>query len=195
MMISNTIKTERLILRPWEEKDLKPFAELNADPRVREFFPRLLNVHESDASVKLMEEHIEKYGWGLWAAALIDTGEFIGFIGLEHIYFAANFIHEPAVEIGWRLAFEHWGKGYATEGALAALRYGFETLGLKEIFSYTAVQNIRSRHVMEKIGMHHDGQDDFDHPRIPEDNELKRQVLYRLGIDEWKKNNPEAVKK
>lgn len=188
-MITNTFKTERLILRPWEEKDLKPFAALNADPRVREFFPRVLTTHESDASVKLIEEHIEKYGWGLWAACLADTDEFIGFIGLEHVYFSLKFVEEPVVEIGWRLAFDHWGKGYATEGAIAVLRYGFECLGLKEIVSFTAVQNERSRHVMEKIGMTHDSRDDFDHPRVPEDSDLRRQVLYRLTVDEWKKQN------
>jgi 3-dehydroquinate dehydratase/shikimate dehydrogenase len=176
--MSHTIKTERLILRPWEEGDLKPFAELNADPRVREYFPNLLSREESDQSAKRMSDHIEKKGWGFWAASLIETGEFIGFIGLEDVYFKAPFT--PAVEIGWRLAFKHWGKGYATEGALAALKYGFETLKLKEIVSFTPVQNKRSRHVMEKIGMTHDPKDDFDHPKLPEDHPLRRHVLYKI---------------
>src|ERR1700722_1854011 len=166
--MNTIIKTNRLILRPWEEKDLEPFSGLNADPRVREYFPGLLSRQESDHSVKLMSEHIDRCGWGLWAVSLIETDEFIGFIGLEDVHFKAHFTHSPAVEIGWRLAFNYWGKGYATEGALAAVQYGFESLNLKEIVSFTAVQNRRSRHVMEKIGMHHDPKDDFDHPKLPE---------------------------
>ena len=181
-----TIRTERLILRPWQEDDLEPFAQLNADPRVREYFPGILSREESDASVKLASNHIERCGWGFWAASLIETGEFIGFIGLEDVYFSAPFNElTPAVEIGWRLAFNHWGKGYATEGARGALQYGFDKLNLEEIVSFTAVQNMRSRHVMEKIGMHHDEVDDFDHPKLQEGHPLKRHVLYRLKSNEW----------
>lgn len=181
------INTKRLILRPWTEEDLEPFAQLNADPRVREYFPGLLSRQESDASVALMSNHIQKYGWGFWATSLVETGEFIGFIGLENVLFSAPFNQlTPAVEIGWRLAFNHWGKGYATEGALAALRYGYETLGLEEIVSFTAVANLRSRQVMEKIGMHHNPEDDFDHPKLPEGHPLRRHVLYRLEKSKWK---------
>jgi 3-dehydroquinate dehydratase/shikimate dehydrogenase len=180
-----SIRTDRLILRQWKKGDLEPFASINADPRVREYFPGLQTREESDHSVSLVSGHIEKYGWGFWAASLVETGEFIGFIGLEDVYFQANFV--PAVEIGWRLAYKHWGKGYATEGALACLRYGFETLMLDEIVSFTAVENTRSRRVMEKIGMHHDSKDDFDHPKLPEGHPLRRHVLYRLDRDEWKK--------
>jgi 3-dehydroquinate dehydratase/shikimate dehydrogenase len=183
-----TVKTERLILRPWQESDLKPFAELNADPRVREYFPGILSREESDASVKLASNHIERYGWGFWAASLIKTGEFIGFIGLEDVYFTAPFNEfTPAVEIGWRLAFKHWGKDYATEGAKGVLQYGFDTLRLEEIVSFTALQNMRSRRVMEKIGMHHDEVDDFDHPKLQEGHPLKRHVLYRIKSKEWQK--------
>lgn len=110
-----SINTKRLILRPWTEEDLKPFAQLNADARVREYFPALLSTQESDTCVKLMSEHIQRCDWGFWAASLSETGEFIGFIGLENVYFSAPFNKStPAVEIGWRLAFNHWGKGYAT---------------------------------------------------------------------------------
>ena len=178
------IKTERLILRPWQAHDLEPFAKLNADPRVREYFPGLLSRKESDHFVKLMSDHINTWDWGLWATSLIETDEFIGFIGLQHVNFQAHFTQTPAVEIGWRLAFNYWGKGYATEGALAALRYGFDTLNLQEIVSLTPVQNQRSRHVMEKIGMHHDIKDDFNHPKLSDDHPLKRHVLYRLKKDE-----------
>ena len=128
------IKTKRLIQRQWIEDDLEPFAELNADPKVREYFPRLLSRQENDASVKLMSNHIDQCGWEFWAASLISTGEFIGFIGLEDVNFEAPFNRSsPAVEIGWRLAVNHWGKGYATEGAKAALQYGFKCKGSDQV--------------------------------------------------------------
>lgn len=180
------IKTERLILRQWRKEDLEPFAELNADPRVREFFPGLMSREECERSIKLMSDHITRCGWGFWAVSLIETNEFIGFIGLEDVYFQAHFT--PAVEIGWRLAFDYWGKGYATEGAKTALAYGFETLNLDEIVSFTATQNIRSRRVMERIGMHHNPRDDFDHPKLPEGHKLRRHVLYCLKQNEQKKS-------
>lgn len=176
------IKTERLILRQWKEEDREPFAELNRDPRVREYFTKLLTREESDESIKLISDHIEKRGYGLFAASLIETDEFIGFIGLQDVSFKAAFNElKPAVEIGWRLAFNHWGKGYATEAAKASLKYGFETLNLEEIVAITAVQNKRSRHVMEKIGMRYDPKDDFDHPRLPAGHPLTRHVLYRIS--------------
>lgn len=177
------IQTERLILRQWCEKDLEPFAQLNADTRVREYFPGLLSRQESDASVQFTSDHIERCRWGLWAASLVKTGEFIGFVGLQNVPFTAPFT--PTVEIGWRLAFNYWGKGYATEGAVASLRYGYETLNLEEIVSFTAVANQRSRHVMEKIGMHHDPKDDFDHPKLTEGHPLRKHVLYRLEKSKW----------
>jgi len=177
------IETARLILRQWQEEDLKPFAKLNADPRVMEYFPGLKTQAESDSAIKFMSNHIERYGWGFWAASLKATGEFIGLVGLEHVDFQASFT--PAVEIGWRLAFDYWGKGYATEGALACLRYGFEKLQLQEIVSFTATGNMRSRAVMERIGMHHDSKDDFDHPKLSENHPLRRHVLYRLSQQEW----------
>lgn len=188
-----TIETKRLILRPWTEEDLEPFAQMNADARVREFFPGMLSRQESDASVEIFSEHIENCGWGLWATSLAETGEFIGFIGIQKVNFSAPFNQKsPAVEIGWRLAFKHWGKGYATEGALAALKYGFETLGLEEIVSFTAVANQRSRHVMEKIGMHHRPEEDFDHPKIAEGHPLRRHVLYRLKKTMWQQQENNA---
>ncbi|MFN4174490.1 MAG: GNAT family N-acetyltransferase, partial [Parachlamydiaceae bacterium] len=177
------IKTSRLILRQWQDSDLAPFAALNADPRVREFFPSLQSREESDRDVKCASDHLARYGWGFWAVSLIETGEFIGFIGLEDIYFQAHFT--PAVEIGWRLAFDYWGKGYATEGAKAALKYGFETLRLDQIVSFTPVSNMRSRRVMEKIGMHHNKEDDFDHPKLIEGHPLRKHVLYRILSHDW----------
>lgn len=146
-----TLKTERLILRPWKETDLAPFAALNADPKVAEYFPSTFSKEESDNTAYRMRSEIEERGWGWWAVAVPGTADFIGFIGLGNVdqsTVPAYFI--PAIEIGWQLASDYWGQGYATEGANVVLAYGFETLNLKEIVSFTAVQNVRSRRVMEK---------------------------------------------
>src|SRR5262249_44682268 len=156
----------------------EPFAQLNADPKVMQYFPAALSRKESDALSKRISTQIEEQGWGLWAVSAPDC-DFIGFIGLNKIAFEAHFT--PAIEIGWRLAFDHWGKGYAQEGAKAALRFGFEVLKLSEIVSLTAVQNVRSRKVMEKIGMHHNPQDDFYHPKLPKDHPLSKHVLYKMN--------------
>ena len=187
-IISNmtTLKTKRLILRPWKETDLAPFAALNADSNVMKYFPSTLSREESDNMAHRIRSKIEERGWGLWAVAIPGTADFIGFIGLHNVdksTFPAHFT--PAIEIGWRLASGYWGKGYATEGANAVLTYGFETLNLEEIVSFTAVQNMRSRRIMEKIGMHHDPKDDFDHPKLSEGHALRRHVLYRLKQKEW----------
>jgi 3-dehydroquinate dehydratase/shikimate dehydrogenase len=168
------ITTERLILRPWQESDLAPFAKLNADHEVMEFFPKTLSGKESDELVQKFTQHIETYGWGLWAVEVLDCRDFIGTIGIKHINFEANFT--PAVEVGWRLAKEQWGKGYATEGALASLQYGFEVLHLEKIVAITTVSNLRSQRVMKKIGMQQVS--DFDHPMLPEGHPMRRHVLY-----------------
>ena len=180
----SNIQTERLILRPWREEDLEHFASLNADPRVMEYFPSVLSREESDQLAKKIQSKIEKNGWGMWAVSLKENGKFIGFVGLNDV--DLSFPFAPAVEIGWRLAYEAWGKGYAAEGAKEALRYGFEKLNFNEIVSFTTVQNLRSRRIMEKIGMHHAPKDDFDHPKIPEGHPLQRHVLYRLKQMAWK---------
>ena len=177
-----TLKTKRLILRPWKETDWAAFAAMNADPRVMEYYPSTLSKEESDQVARRMQSKFEEKGWGLWAVGIPGIADFIGYIGLNHLdpsTFPVPFV--PAIEIGWRLAFEHWGKGYATEGAKAALAYGFETLNLDEIVAFTAVQNMRSRRIMEKIDMHSDAKDDFDNPKLPDGHALKRHVLYRLS--------------
>ena len=181
------IKTKRLLLRPWHETDLEPFAKLNADPKVMEYFPAPLSREESDHFVNSIKEHFQKRGWGFWAVSVINGADFIGFIGLRYDDFEAPFT--PAVEIGWRLAYEFWNKGYATEGAQAALSYGFETLKLEEIISFTSTQNRRSRAVMEKLGMIHNPKDDFDHSKLPKDHRLSRHVLYRLTRHDWVKRS------
>ena len=177
------IKTDRLILRPWCKDDLEPFFQLNADPRVMEFFPSILSREESDSLANRISNKLNDQGWGLWAVAIPGLAEFIGFIGLAEPSFNAHFT--PTIEIGWRLSCEFWGRGYATEGAKAALQYGFETQHLNEIVSFTTEKNIPSRRVMEKLGMLHDSKDDFDHPKLSADSELRRHVLYRLNRKEW----------
>jgi len=171
------IRTQRLLLRQWSSADLDPFADMNADPRVMEYFPSLLSREESDAAVGRIRAHFERHRFGLWAAEIPDVAPFIGFVGLAVPRFEAHFT--PCVEIGWRVAADQWNRGYATEAARAVLKYGFEIIGLSEIVSFTVPINLPSRRVMEKIGMTHNSADDFDHPLIPEGHPLRRHVLYR----------------
>jgi RimJ/RimL family protein N-acetyltransferase/GNAT superfamily N-acetyltransferase len=178
------IKTERLVLRQWREDDLDPLARLNTDSQVMEFFPGPLTREESAARLEVYSKHIHDHGWGLWAVSAPSVSDFIGWIGLWPIGFDAHFT--PATEVGWRLLPEFWGLGYATEGARASIQYGFEILKLDEIVSITVPENIRSRRIMEKIGMHRDPKDDFDHPRFPEGYPLRRHVLYRINHQEWR---------
>jgi len=145
--------------------------------------PHVLSREESDALADSIEVQFRQHGFGLCAVGLRSDGSFIGFIGLSVPTFHAPFT--PCVEVGWRLAAEYWGEGLATEGAPAIVRYGFETLGLDELVSFTVLANTRSRRVMEKLGMAHDPSDDFDHPRLPEGHPLRRHVLYRLSHSAW----------
>jgi len=151
---------------------------MNADPAVREFFPDCLSRTESDQEVDHIEKQFRERGFGVFAAELRRDATFIGFIGLNVPSFVAHFT--PCVEIGWRLATAHWGQGLATEGARAALRYGFEDLALDEIVSFTVPGNKRSQRVMTKLGMIHDRGDDFDHPGLQEGHPMRRHVLYRV---------------
>jgi ribosomal-protein-alanine N-acetyltransferase len=153
---------------------------LNADPRVMEYMPGTLDRAASDALIARAQAHFDRHGFGPWAAVLrSDETRLIGFVGLMVPSFEAHFT--PCVEVGWRLAFAHWGRGYATEAARAALAFGFGSAGLDEIVSFTSVGNARSRAVMERLGMRRDPADDFDHPTLPENHALRRHVLYRLG--------------
>lgn len=181
------LQTPRLILRRWRDGDREPFARMNRDPAVMEHFPALLSCEESDALVDRAELHLEQHGFGPWAAELTASGEFIGYIGLFIPGFEAAFT--PCVEIGWRLAPERWGIGLATEGARAVVDHAFVHLGLLKIVSFTVPGNLRSRRVMEKLGMTHDPGDDFDHPQISDGHPLRRHVLYRLKRDDWKAMN------
>ena len=170
-------ETERLRLRQWTDADHDPFAALNADPRVMEFFPSPLTRAESDAMADRCRSLIEARGWGFWAAESKATREFIGFVGL-HIP-SADLPFAPCVEVGWRLAFLHWGKGFACEAARGALRVGFQSLGLAEIVAFTTVGNRRSRAVMERLGMAEAG--GFEHPQVPADSVLRPHCLYRIS--------------
>jgi RimJ/RimL family protein N-acetyltransferase len=143
-----------------------------------EHFPAPLTRDESDAFAASCRGHIAEHGWGLWPVEVVETGEFIGFVGLNEPRFDAHFT--PAVEVGWRLARSAWGHGYATEAARAALAHAFDVLGLDEVVSFTSTTNVRSQRVMQRLGMTHDPADDFDHPRV-EDPRIRRHVLYRLS--------------
>jgi len=178
-----TLKTERLILREWNEEDREPFAQMNADSRVMEYLGETMSREQSDAVADRIEAHFRAHGFGLCAAELSESGEFIGFIGLAVPTFEAAFT--PCVEIGWRLAAEYWGAGLATEGAREIARHAFEELGMPELVSLTAIGNERSRRVMAKLGMTHNALENFDHPRIPAGHPLRRHVLYRLTREKW----------
>jgi RimJ/RimL family protein N-acetyltransferase len=172
------ITTERLVLRAWRASDRPAFAALNADPRVMEWFPGTLSRERSDEMADVIAARLLEAGWGLWALEVPGIADFIGFVGLNR---ADEVVGWPAVEVGWRLAAEHWGRGYAPEAARAALAFGFETLGLDEIVALTTVGNLKSRRVMEKIGMSYDPRDDFENPRIAVGSPLRAHVLYRLS--------------
>ena len=171
-----TLAGERVVLRPWQDRDADAFAAMNADERVMEFFVAPLSRVESDELRSRMRAAIEERGWGWWCVDI--AGQCAGFTGLSTPPYQTRFT--PCVEVGWRLRPQFWGRGYATEAARLALDYGFNTLQLEEIVSFAAAGNIRSRRVMERIGMQRDVAGDFDHPRIPEGHALRRHVLYRL---------------
>lgn len=197
MPAQKTLYTERLLLRPWCEADRVPFARMNADPIVREFYPSTLTRQESDAQFDRIIAQFTERGWGLFAMELtapvqtnpqanLDgsaksenvTHPFVGYVGLTIAKFEAPFT--PCTEIGWRMLHEYWGHGYATEAATAVCKFAFDELNLDQILSFTAVPNWRSRRVMERIGMTHDSQNDFDHPLVDVGHPLRRHVLYRL---------------
>jgi RimJ/RimL family protein N-acetyltransferase len=172
------LRTARLLLRQWRDSDLEAFAALNADPEVMRHFPSVLTRAESDALALGARALISSRGWGLWAVEVVESAPFIGFLGLAQPRFDAHFT--PAVEIGWRLAREHWGSGYATEGARAVVATAFDELGLDELVSFTTVANAASRRVMERLEMTHDPADDFEHPLLAPGHPQRPHVLYRL---------------
>ena len=177
------IETERLILRTWRKEDADPYFQINQDPKVIEFLPGPLTMEQVHDFIPAVNNHSDKYSYTLWAACLKETEELMGFIGLNYTDWESNFT--PAVEVGWRLGFKYWGKGYATEGAKASLEYGIKQCSLKEIISFTVPANVRSLRVMEKIGLKRDLNSDFTHPKLAADHKLSHHVLYKLSADEY----------
>ena len=177
-----SLATARLLLRPWREADKAPFAALNNDPRVYATLAGPMSREDSDALADRIVADLSADGWGRWAVEVPGVADFIGFTGLARPRFEAHFT--PCIEIGWRLAYEHWGHGYVTEAARAVLDFAFDTLQFPEIVSFTAVGNVRSRAVMERLGFTHDARDDFDHPMLAADHPLRRHVLYRKRCGE-----------
>ena len=177
------LQGKRVKLRDWVDADREAFAALNADPNVMRHFPATLTREESDRLADRIQDDLRREGFGLWAVEVPGEAPFIGFVGLSRPRFEAHFT--PCVEVGWRLAHAHHGKGYASEGARLAVAFGFEACGLAEIVSFTPPENVASWRVMEKIGMTHDPSDDFDHPALPEGHRLRRHLLYRLDRAHW----------
>ncbi|NRQ39251.1 GNAT family N-acetyltransferase [Nonomuraea sp. NN258] len=172
------MNTERLVMRRWRKSDREPFARLNADPEVMEHFVAPMSREQSDLMVDKIERAFDRDGFGLWALEVRESGAFIGFAGLALQTFDAHFT--PAMEVGWRLARNAWGHGYATEAGRAAVGHAFESAGLAELVSMTSVTNVRSQSVMRRLGMTRDPADDFLHPSVPEGHRLQPHVLYRL---------------
>ncbi|MCH9756286.1 MAG: GNAT family N-acetyltransferase [Gammaproteobacteria bacterium] len=179
------IETERLILRTWCDDDLEPMFRINQDPKVMEYLLPMSSKQETQDFIDRAKRNQEVYGYTFYAVELKSTHEMIGFIGLLHRKQVPFSDSNPSTEIGWRLASKHWGKGFATEGATAVLAYAFHVLYLPEVVSLTVVNNTKSRRVMEKIGLTHNPDDDFDHPKVPDDSPLKQHVLYRLFQQEY----------
>ncbi|MCG8414870.1 MAG: GNAT family N-acetyltransferase [Pseudomonadales bacterium] len=183
------LKTSRLLLRQWRSDDYPIFAELNSDPAVMEFFPAPLVREESDALADRIVEKIEAKGWGMWAVESISDKTFLGFVGLND---TDETPLGDAVEIGWRLRRASWGSGYASEAARAALVFAFEMLNLSEVIAFTTVGNLRSRAVMERLGMSNTGQN-FMHPRVATDNPLCEHVLYTIKAEQFHSDDPVEI--
>jgi len=176
--MSTLVETDRIRLRRWEEKDKAPFARMNADPAVMTFLGSPLTHAKSDAAIEAQLALMDKGEPAFWAAARLRDNKLIGCIGVKRVTFEAHFT--PCYEIGWRLAQEHWGKGYATEGSSAALQYSFSNWDMPSIHSFTVHANIKSQAVMERIGMKRVKDGDFDHPALAENDPLLGHVLYKI---------------
>ena len=177
-----TIESARLILRDWRDEDVDAWAAMNADPRVTEFLGGPYTRERSEWSAGEIRRRLTSDGYGWWAVEVRDGAPFAGVIALQRVPFEAAFT--PAYEIGWRFACEQWGRGFATEGARAALRHAFDRLGWSEVVAFTTVRNLRSRRVMERLGMTYDPSDDFENPKVEAGNPLRPHVLYRIKAPE-----------
>lgn len=170
-------ESQRLGFRNWKESDIIPFAKMNSDLEVMQYFPQLLSKEETINLINRIHSHFKKWGFGLWAVEEKESENFIGFIGLNYADFESSFT--PCFEIGWRLDSSFWGLGYASEGAGLCLQKGFEEFSLKEIYSFTSVLNTRSENVMLKIGMQKIME--FNHPKLDKESRLCKHVLYRIS--------------
>ncbi|QDG75111.1 GNAT family N-acetyltransferase [Labrenzia sp. PHM005] len=179
------LETDRLICRGWQDEDLDPFAEMCADPEVMRYFPEPMTRETTAALIGRAKAKQERDGFCFGPVETKADGEFLGFVGLSIPAYEKPLPFDPCVEIGWRLKRSAWGKGYASEAAGAWLRFGFETIGLKEIVSFTSNNNLPSQKVMERIGMRRDPADDFVHPMLEPDHPLAAHVLYRLDRQRW----------
>ncbi|MGK3134512.1 GNAT family N-acetyltransferase [Pantoea trifolii] len=176
------LETDRLILRQWQEKDLLPFAELNADPEVMKYFPKALSRQESDNVVaRFMDMILSNQGWGFWAVEMKDSGEFVGSVGLAHQ--PDRFDFSPCTEIGWRINKKFWGQGIAKEAAEASLAYAFDVLHLPEVVSFTSIHNTPSENLMKRLGMQK--KTTFLHPALPADHALAKHVLYKISHENF----------
>lgn len=186
------LRTERLLLRGWQDTDLAPFAELNADPIAMEHFPSTLDTEQSAAMIERLRTRWREDGLSWWAVEELATGEFVGAVGLMRVDIDAPFNdqEDPNTEIGWRLRRAAWGRGYATEAARAVVDHAFGDPSLDELVSFTVVANTRSRRVMEKLGMTHDADGDFAHPRVEPGTPWRHHVLYRLERSRWSGEAP-----
>lgn len=173
------LETDRLILRTLEMSDLEEMTKINQDPKVMEFFPGLQDKEQTKAFIERVQKHYNEHGYSLFAVVLTEMNTFIGFVGLLTVGFNEHFT--PATEIGWRLSSNYWGKGFATEAARAVLEYAFDVLNIESLVSFTTVDNLKSRRVMENLGMTHNTEDDFDHPKLDVNSPLRRHVLYRIA--------------
>lgn len=169
------METPRLILRGWKEEDVEPFARINSDEQVMEYFLKRLDEKDTLAFYRRIVDEFADCGFGLYAVEDKADGAFIGYVGFHHFNFDADFA--PGLEIGWRLRKESWGKGLATEAASACLEYGKDILGLKEVCSFTSLPNKRSERVMQKIGMSFVRE--FGHPLVDPAHALYKHVLYK----------------
>jgi len=178
-----TLRSERLLLRPWRDSDREPFAAMNADARTMEHFPALWTRQESDEFVDNAQATLEREGFGPWAVEVAGVAPFIGFVSLERVRDDLPFA--PAIEVMWRFSADYWGRGYASEAAVTAMKYGFEQCGFEEIVGFASAPNIASRRMNRRLQMLPDPTGDFEYPGLPGEHRLLRHVLYRARRDSW----------
>lgn len=177
------LRTSRLLLRQWKDSDADPWAAMNADPKVRQYFPKVLAREDALGEMDRIRAGIAQRGWGMWAMEIPGVMPFAGFVGINAPGFPAPW--QPAVEIGWRLPVDAWGKGYATEAAEASLYFAFEHLRLPQVIALSVVPNKPSHAVMERLGMKRWHGVEFDHPRVPADWHLKRHIVHLMTRKTW----------